>query len=435
MAVDHDRRQHARERHARADRSPEGAALVHGDLAPVEVARDAEEGDREVFDVEAEVPEHEAAQAAAPQQRDEWKRVVAERVLLDEGPARLRADPGRFPFERAQRGEDRADVASAHPVDGDLRLFERAQHPHVGKAAGRAAPEDEAERLPGQHAREPREVAPLGPGAHVVDLVRGHGLEPAGGPRDLVARVEEHEQAPRGGLLSLAPGPGPRRGRLRGVRDEEQHVGLAPAHLRPGRAVRRGLEHEEAMARFLLVQPLGEGRLVAPFDRARVDAQDGIVRLERRREARREGRYAARLDDRQQRQVLEAARHAAPSGGAIPKPLRHLGREVQDERAVRGRQALKGLAIEAQEDAVADGAHPGAARGAREQRHLADAVSAPELAEEPRRSLRVAVAPDLEAPARDQEEGVGRIALPEEPGAAADRTRNSASSASTASGS
>src|SRR5262249_43850552 len=46
--------------------------------------------------------------------------------------------------------------------------------------------------------------------------------------------------------------------------------------------------------------------------------------------------------------------------------------------------------------------------------------AAPELAEEPRGAALGGLAPDLEPAARDQEERVGGISLPEEPGAAGD---------------
>jgi hypothetical protein len=138
----------------------------------------------------------------------------------------------------------------------------------------------------------------------------------------------------------------------------------------------------------------------------------------RLRQAPREALHARRPADRQERQVLDPARHVARSVRAVPQPLGHLRREVQDERAVGGGEAMEGVAIQAEQHAVANGAHARGARAAGEQADLAEALAAPELAEEPSRS-RVATLPDLQSPARDQEEGVGRISLPEEPVASA----------------
>ena len=84
-ALEHGR-QHAGDRDRGAQPAPQRALLVHGDAAGGEVRGHAEEGQRQVLDVDvAELAAQQHADLAAGHQRHERQRVVRERIGVDEG--------------------------------------------------------------------------------------------------------------------------------------------------------------------------------------------------------------------------------------------------------------------------------------------------------------------------------------------------------------
>ena len=197
---------------------------------PTEIAGHAEVGDRQVLDVLVQVSGEQPVEPPAAQQRHDGERVVAEGLAADEGLANH--FDGRAGIERSRHGNahHRADAGTADPVNRDAGFVQRAIDAKVGETAGGATAEHDAERLPGQHARQSLQV--IGDArAQVQVIVEPPLAQPARGARQQcrAAVMGKQQRTPRRRFPCVAEQrlfPGTRRRIAARRRGQQDLVGM-----------------------------------------------------------------------------------------------------------------------------------------------------------------------------------------------------------------
>ena len=185
---------------------------MHRSLSVGEVGRRAEEGQRQILDVQvAELGPQQAAHPAARDQRHQGKCVVPDGVAGDERAAHAFEHLGIAPPRSPARTNDRPDAGGADGIHRQHRRLQRAQHADVSKTARASARQHNRQRATGQQTHDPRQVVGVSDVMVTPHLVQ---VEPAARSGKRLRPSDEHQLdgAPgRAGVqVRLEPVPGPR---------------------------------------------------------------------------------------------------------------------------------------------------------------------------------------------------------------------------------
>ena len=145
--------------HRCAQPAPQLADRVDVGVGRREVGGDAVEGQDEVLDLLlAERHAQQPGDAPAGEQRDQRQRVVAQRIVVDEGDAKTLDELVVRPARADAGGDDGAHAGAADQVDRHARGAQRLDDADMGEGARAAARHDDAHGMAGQQPRQPVDV-------------------------------------------------------------------------------------------------------------------------------------------------------------------------------------------------------------------------------------------------------------------------------------
>ena len=371
-----------------------------------QIGGDAEIREPQILDARlAEMMGEQGLDLHPADQPDQRQRIIGERARLGEGLADALLRFLEAPAHGEAGGDDGAHAGAAYEVDRDVAFMEGAQHAEMGIGAGAAAGKHHAQSVARQHPCHPPPVGfmieanvEMAVDRQLLERRHGHGRAFAAGS----VQQDEIEQLVRGAVAHPAA---QRRGGidLAGLGDDDDPIGLAGAEIIGLRQLGTAQEH-------MIVEGFGPGEPAA-----RMAAALGLDGEHAKAEPSRLGGEAGR-----DRDDVDLARHrqeghrpgldmrhppgirVAEASGKDAAKLDHQLRRFLDD-------PQEPVMAELQELAIAQRPDRRRARGARQQRHLADALAGADEGDEARLAL-AAGDIDAERPREQDIEAVRRIA-------------------------
>src|ERR1700730_1259861 len=171
---------------------------MHREDARRQVRRYAEEWAPEILDTDAaEVLFKSSRYLVALDQREEWQRVVIDRVRLHKRAAQPLSYLGVIPFHGDSRTYTRSHAAAADSVDRHMRLAQCPNDAEVGKTPRPASTQDEPDRSSSQESQEAGDVVWIAVANLTNDVDRQARAPALNGSPDIPPPLSDHHEVKR----------------------------------------------------------------------------------------------------------------------------------------------------------------------------------------------------------------------------------------------